>query len=123
MTPSEAEVRVANFLSRANSFVSLFKKGVDGNQPFDLIAIDSNSVMCLDVKLCDKDYFTFNRVEENQKNSFQFLSSLGNPNVHLGFAIVYEEIAYYLPYNEYVDSLEQGKKSLKTKDMIYWGEI
>ena len=123
MTPSEAEVRVANFLHGANSFVSLFKKGIDGNQPFDLLAISKDVTLCLDVKLCDKDYFTFNRVEENQKNSFQFLNSLNNPSVHLGFAIVYKGIAYYLPYNRYVDALEQDKKSLKTKDMIYWGEI
>ena len=49
------------------------KKGIDGNQPFDITVISRDLIWCVDVKHCETITFPFSRVEENQKSSMGFL--------------------------------------------------
>lgn len=122
-TASKAEKFVAEFISKQNYWVGTFEKGVSGSQPFDLIAIGKN-VLALDVKLMERDYFPFTRIEENQHNALSYLSSLKvNYSLYEGFAIVYKDEIYFLSYNDYLAFEKEGMKAVKTKDLCMLGEI
>jgi len=123
MTPSQAETKVAELFSKYNAFATILKKGIDGNQPFDLVTIDSQYTSCLDVKLCKKDYFPFSRVEDNQKSAFEYLHKLYNPNLILGFAIVYDNNVYLLKYSLYKELVKTSVKSVKPSELDILGQI
>ena len=124
MTPTQAEKYVAKYLSNYNYWVGNFEKGIVGSQPFDLIAINKNKTICLDVKLCDNDYFPFSRVEENQKLALGFITNkVRNDNVLTGFVIVFEKELYWLSFREYEDYHYTNIKSVKPSELITFKEV
>lgn len=123
MTGTQAEVKVAELFAQNGEFATILKKGIDGNQPFDMVIINSQYTACVDVKLCQKDYFSFDRVEDNQKNAFDFLHKMYNPNLILGFVIVYDNGVYMLPYGTYLAHTYSDVKSVKPSELDKLGEI
>ena len=65
----------------------------NSGQPCDLILAKNNSIILLDSKHCDKDYFEFKHIQENQLLCFELNKRKGNINT--GFAI------YFKPKNEW----------------------
>lgn len=124
MTPTQAEKYVAEYISSFNYWVGNFEKGVTGSQPFDLIAVGQDKVFCLDVKFCDKDYFHFGRVEENQKLALGFLTNkIKNYNILTGFVIMFENELYWLSFREYEDYVYTNIKSVKPSELITFKEV
>lgn len=65
----------------------------NSGQPCDLILAKDNFIILLDSKHCDKDYFEFKHIQENQLLCFELNKRKGNINT--GFAI------YFKPLNEW----------------------
>lgn len=123
MTPSQVERKVAEYFAYSGAWATILKKGVDGNQPFDLIAIDNHAIWCVDVKLCKRDYLPFSRFEENQLNAMSYLYEIDNERVILGFVMVFETNLYFLDYKKYLEMLKDDKKSVKSENLLYLGKI
>lgn len=124
MTAKEAEARVIKYFATVhNAWVGYFEKGISGRQPFDIIVITKNFTYCIDVKECSKDYFPFDRVEENQELSFEFIDSLGNDSVDVGFVLTHKGMAYMLKYEDYIKLKKQGIKSVKVTEQTLLGEL
>ena len=81
----------------------------NSGQPCDLILAKDNYIVLLDSKHCDKDYFEFKHIQENQLLCFELNKRKGNINT--GFAI------YFKPLNEWFvmsyDKYTYLSKSLK----------
>ena len=73
-------------LQKKGYWVHLLKDNQNG-QPFDIIAIGSQFILCLDAKHCVGNRFDFKNIRENQLNSFDYLSQFHNPYVIRGFVI------------------------------------
>lgn len=54
-------------------------------QPFDILAAKNNKFFAFECKNCSKDYFPLSRVEDNQIQAFNKLSSTGNYNYYFIF--------------------------------------
>ena len=65
----------------------------NSGQPCDLILAKDNYIVLLDSKHCDKDYFEFKHIQENQLLCFELNKRKGNINT--GFAI------YFKPLNQW----------------------
>ena len=65
----------------------------NSGQPCDLILAKDNYIILLDSKHCDKEYFEFKHIQENQLLCFELNKRKGNINT--GFAI------YFKPLNEW----------------------
>ena len=65
----------------------------NSGQPCDLILAKDNYIILLDSKQCDKEYFEFKHIQENQLLCFELNKRKGNINT--GFAI------YFKPLNEW----------------------
>lgn len=65
----------------------------NSGQPCDFISGKDNYIVLLDSKHCDKDYFEFKDIRENQILCFEINKRKGNTNT--GFAI------YFKPKNEW----------------------
>ncbi len=116
MTSRQAEEHVARYLADNNRWVHIIEKTVAGQQPFDIIAIRRDGlVWALDVKHCKRNFFTFSRIRENQKNSLSFLSDF--TDVHAGFAIVHKKKIYYLPYWQYEKHIMCQTKSVRPTEL------
>lgn len=116
MTGNQAEQFVAEHYANQGWWVHIFKKGVDGQQPFDLIALTIDNVICADVKHSKIPRFTFMRIEENQKFALKYLAD--TTNYMVGFFIVFEDNIYWLPYLLYEELEKLGSKSVKIKDLL-----
>jgi len=124
MTGQEAEERVIKYFATVyKAWVGYFEKGISGRQPFDIVVITKNFTYCIDVKECSKDYFSFDRVEENQELSFEFIDSLGNDRVEEWFVLTHKGVAYMLKYKDYIKLKKQGIKSVKVTEQTLLGEL
>lgn len=65
----------------------------NSGQPCDLILAKDNYIILLDSKHCEKEYFEFKHIQENQLLCFELNKRKGNTNT--GFAI------YFKPKNEW----------------------
>ena len=83
----------------------------NSGQPCDLILAKNNYIILLDSKHCDKEYFEFKHIQENQLLCFELNKRKGNINT--GFAI------YFKPLNEWFvmsyDKYTYLAKSLKKR--------
>lgn len=117
MTGREAERFVAEFLSERKYFVGDFNKSSSGQQPFDQIAINYNSVLAYDVKHCKTDYFPFSRIEDNQIRALDYIGNLNNEAVETMILIVYEGIIYYLSFSLFKTLKVIGFKSIRPTEL------
>lgn len=83
-----------------------------GSQPFDIIAIKDNIPYCIDCKTLANKSGTFNldRVEENQRLSFQKYRKCGN--IYFYLAILWNNDIYRV----WLDEIDFDKKTINVKD-------
>lgn len=91
------------------------KKGADGGQPCDIVAINKSTSFLVDVKNVRKEEasFTFSRIEPNQKSSFDYAKNgCGIKNV--GFVIFFERDMLnprWLSYDQFLSMDSRKEKS------------
>ena len=116
-TGTQAENYVAEELAKLGAWVGNFNKSNTGAQPFDQIAITKNFTWCYDVKHSMINRFDFRRIEDNQLLALDYINSLENANVIVGFVIVYEGEIFFLSYHQYLQSKAKSRKSVRITDL------
>ena len=116
-TGTQAENHVAEELAKLGAWVGNFNKSNTGAQPFDQIAITKNFTWCYDAKHSMINRFDFRRIEDNQQLALDYINSLENPNVIVGFAIVYEGEIFFLSYYKYLQLKAESRKSVRITDL------
>lgn len=113
-TGTKAENFVTHEFAKKGIWATRLHAGNSGQQPFDVIAISQHFTYAIDVKHCNKDYFPFERIEENQKNALGYLTNdIASRNVFVGFVLVYENKPYWLSFYDYQELEKKGEKSVK----------
>ena len=82
----------------------------NSGQPCDLILAKNNYIVLLDSKHCDKDYFEFKDIRENQLLCFELNKRKGNNNT--GFAIYFKpkNKRFVMSYDKYTYLANSFKK-------------
>ena len=82
----------------------------NSGQPCDFILAKDNYIVLLDSKHCDKDYFDFKDIRENQILCFELNKRKGNTNT--GFAIYFKPInqRFVMSYDKYTYLAKMLKK-------------
>ena len=115
---NNTENYVAQELSKLGAIVLNMNRSNTGSQPYDQVAITKSNTWCYDVKHSKQDRFDFSRVETNQSIALEFTHNLHNDNVIVGFAIVYNDIIYFLSFHNYLIEKSKNKKVYKNKHFI-----
>ncbi len=71
------EEEFAQFLYENGFWVHLLTQNAAG-QPADIIAVKNGRALLIDCKVCEKDLFRMERIEENQWTSMNFWRQRGN---------------------------------------------
>lgn len=89
-----------------------------GGQPCDIVAIKDDKALLIDVKHCEGDRFTFDRIEPNQRTCFEYANKCGNFNTF--FAIYFEKYNEWraIRYSFVLDIEECGKKSVRYDEIL-----
>ena len=82
----------------------------NSGQPCDLILAKDNYIVLLDSKHCDKDYFEFKHIQENQLLCYELNKRKGNINT--GFAIYFKPLnqRFVMSYDKYTYLANSLKK-------------
>lgn len=94
-------------------WVHFMQPSPEGSQPFDIIAIRGNDVMCIDCKTNNGSRFTLSRVEDNQHASFTMLNERGFHRTLFAVKNTKTNIVHIIPYEEICKALARGEKSIK----------
>lgn len=77
-------------------WVHFISPAPNGGQPFDVIAVKNGQAYAFDCKTSVNDWFSINRLEDNQICAFERWMECGNPEPEL--AVKYRGRIYILPY-------------------------
>ena len=120
------EEYIADCLFHKGYWVYVLPKKI-GGQPFDIIALKDNKILCVDAKHLEasKKSFTFDRIEPNQRTSMWMARNHANIK-ELGFVIQAEidlSRLFYLSYDKLLEEEQNGAKSVKLEALIDLTEI
>lgn len=87
-----------------------------GGQPADIIAAICGRAFLIDCKVCEKDNFRLDRVEENQINSMLLFNQCENAHTYFAFKFSDGEIRI-IHSNKVFMLLEQGVSSLSKEEI------
>lgn len=84
-------------------------------QPFDVIAAKNGHTYPIDCKVCEKDVFRLERVEENQYSAMTLWRQTGNGEGWFALRMTNGEVWFI--------SLETMERAMFTRRSLYWSEI
>ena len=89
----------------------------NSGQPCDFILAKDNYIILLDSKHCDKDYFEFKHIQENQLLCFEINKRKGNLNT--GFAIYFKPLnqRFVMSYDKYTYLAKMLKKRANPSEL------
>lgn len=114
---NKTEVKLCELLQQNGYWCHLLEYNKNG-QPCDIVALRGNKSFLIDVKHCDTDRFSFNRIEPNQRTCFEYARK--ECGVHsVGFAIYFENVNkfYWLPYSLVANSNLKSVTRIGLKEM------
>lgn len=113
---NEYEEKFTAFLQKNGYWCHIFAYNSNG-QPCDIIAVRNNKAYFIDVKHCEENRFSFDKIQPNQITCFEYNLQCGNGNT--GFAIWFERQRkwYLLPYSQYKKCVKDGLKSVHWVDL------
>lgn len=88
-------------------------------QPADVIAVKGGIGYLIDCKVCEKNFFRLDRVEENQDSAMSLWKACGNTGAYFAVRLA-DGSTYMIPYEDIVDARRRGVKSLKRRDLIMY---
>lgn len=88
-------------------------------QPFDVIAARNSVCYAIDCKVCDKDSFRLDRIEENQHSAMNLWRQTGNRNGWFALRMSCGEV--YLLSLETIDVLKSFRKVLTLDEIKRFG--
>ena len=96
---TDFEQEVCQWLKEHQWWVHFFSPDRTGSQPFDIIAVKDGLAIAIDAKTSSTHRFSIDRLEENQKTSFDLWLKRGN---HMPYVVVkYEGQMIWLTYWEH----------------------
>lgn len=84
-------------------------------QPFDVIAAKNGHTYPIDCKVCEKDIFRLERVEENQYSAMTLWRQTGNGEGWFALRMTNGEV--------WLISFEDMERAMLTRKSLYWSEI
>lgn len=113
------EKEFAELLSSYGFWVHRLQDNHNG-QPFDIIAARNGQTYTFDCKDCAGNYFSFRRMEENQRNAMQLWLDCGNENAM--FAVKYPDVGIYIyEFSDLVSYEQDGMTRIKQEDANAYG--
>lgn len=88
-------------------------------QPADVIAVKNNTAVLIDCKICSKDYFRLDRIEENQESAMNIWMMCKNYFAYFAVRLP-DGSTYMVPYTDAIAKKRKGVKSLKRRDLIMY---
>lgn len=83
-----------------------------GAQPFDILAIRGSSVLAIDCKTCKSRWFSYSRIEDNQRLSFDTLMKKADKRkIKCGFMVLHEDRIVFIPYERVLEDEKHGRRS------------
>lgn len=99
-------------LARQGWWAHFLSPGPGGAQPFDVLAIRGSSVMAIDCKTCKSRWFSYSRIETNQRLAFDMLMEKSDKRkVKCGFSILHDDKIIFLPYERVLADEKHGRRS------------
>lgn len=108
-------------LSRAGFWAHNMAQRAEG-QPADVLAVRNDIAYLIDCKVCEKDFFRIDRMEENQESSMSLWRSCGNRGAYFAVRLS-DGSTYMVPFRHVMEAKRKGVKSLKRKDLIMYVSI
>lgn len=84
-------------------------------QPFDVIAARNGKTYPIDCKVCEKDIFRLERIEENQYSAMTLWRLTGNGDGWFALRLSNNEVWFL--------SLSDLERAMLTRKSLYWSEI
>ena len=113
------EREFAETLANRGFWVHRLRDNSNG-QPFDLIAVRSNTAYAFDCKECQGNIFQLKRMEENQRNAMSLWAEMGNQFSF--FAVRFRDRVYLMPHRVLAILRENGTKQLKEAEAAKYGQ-
>ena len=88
-------------------------------QPADVIAVKTDIGYLIDCKVCEKDFFRLDRVEENQESAMTLWNRCGNYGAFFAIRLG-DGTTYMVNFNCIKEAQQRGVRSLKKKDLIMY---
>lgn len=88
-------------------------------QPADVIAVKNGIGYLIDCKVCEKNIFRIDRMEENQDSAMSLWKACGNIGAYFAVRLA-DGSTYMVPYEDIVLARKKGVKSLKRRDLIMY---
>lgn len=90
------EKEFCNLLMTQGFWVHFITPDARGAQPFDVIAVKGGEAYAYDCKTCAADWFSINRLEDNQVMAFEKWIRCGNNNPNI--AVLHKDKIYLVSY-------------------------
>lgn len=113
------EQEFCEFLCRKGFWTHRMGQKAEG-QPADVIAVRNRNAYLIDCKVCSRNKFPMERVEENQHFSMEFWSRCGNGEGW--FALKVENEVYMIPHVTMIE-LSYKKATLNLNDIQQYGVL
>ena len=128
----KSEDIICSFFQQHRYWALAIPRGI-GGQPFDIIGRFKNKelgiddVWFIDAKHLEENKvsFDFNRIEPNQISSMEYAKYFCGIDEQMGFVVHWErdDNLYYFSFDDYLRIYEEGRKSIKIKEMQNFSEI
>lgn len=92
------EKEFCNLLVAQGFWVHFITPDTRGAQPFDVIAVKAGEAYAYDCKTCAADWFSIDRLEQNQVMAFEKWLRCGNKMPEV--AILHKDMLYIVPYSQ-----------------------
>lgn len=116
------ETQFCEILSKHSFWAHNMAQRAEG-QPADVIAAKDGTAFLIDCKVCEKDYFRLDRVEENQELAMRKWLACGNLGAYFAIKLLTTGEIFMVPFPE-IRRLRLNKvKSLKRKDLIMYATL
>ena len=87
-------------------------------QPADVVAAKDGTAFLIDCKVCEKDVFRLDRVEENQELAMSKWLGCGNMGAYFAIKLMSTGEVFMVRYEDIRRLTLAGVKSLKRRDLI-----
>lgn len=108
------EIEFCEYLQSQGYWVHYMNPSRTGAQPFDILALRDNDIMCFDCKTLAGSRFHLNRIEPNQELAFKSLNAHGIQNTY--FVIAHKGGWSLFPSQSLLAEKDSGTRSVKVDD-------
>ena len=114
-TGNRFEQELSHLLAEDGFWVHVFQQNKSG-QPADIIAVKGKFHTLIDCKICDSGYFSFERIEENQRMAMSSFTRKSNELCYFALKLPDGSIRM-VSLSRLVTIMGRGRKRLAEKDM------